>query len=104
MNEYLLGLGFTKTTTNPKFYYLFDRSNLLVLVLHIDDLINTRSSKKLIAECKVSLGQEFDMKDIGLMHYFLDLEVCHGTREVFLGQGKYTIAILKRFHVMDCNP
>jgi hypothetical protein len=44
------------------------------------------------------------MKDIGLMHYFLGLEVWQGTGEVFLGQGKYTIEILKRFHMMDCKP
>jgi hypothetical protein len=56
IDEYLLGLGFTKTTADPNFYYLFDRSDLLVLVLYVDDLILTGSSEKLIAGCKVAVG------------------------------------------------
>jgi hypothetical protein len=43
------------------------------------------------------------MKDIGLMHYFLGLEVWQHPSEIFLGQGKYTIEILKRFRMMDCK-
>jgi hypothetical protein len=71
---YLLGLGFTKTFVYPNLYYLFDRSDFLVLVLYVDDLILTWSSEKLIAWCKVELAREFEM-DIGLMLYFLGLEV-----------------------------
>jgi hypothetical protein len=70
INEYLSGLGFTKTDADSNLYYLVDDSNLLVLVLYVDDLILTGSSEKLIAWCKVELAREFDMKDIGLMHYF----------------------------------
>jgi hypothetical protein len=50
------------------------------------------------------LAREFDMKDIGLMHYFLGLEVWQSPSEVFLGQGKYAVEILKRFQMMDCKP
>eukprot|EP00253_Pinus_taeda_P002368 PITA_02368 len=39
-----------------------------------DDLFSTGSSK-LIEDCKKNLEIEFDMKDLGLMHYFLELEV-----------------------------
>ena len=44
------------------------------------------------------------MKDIGLMHYFLGLEVWQVSREVFLGQGKYAVEILRRFKMEDCKP
>ena len=43
------------------------------------------------------------MKDLGLMHYFLGLEVWQRQKEIFLGQGKYTIDILKRFRMLDCK-
>jgi hypothetical protein len=45
IDEYLLGLGFTKTVADPNLYYLFDRSDLLVLVLYVDDLILIGSSE-----------------------------------------------------------
>jgi hypothetical protein len=95
IDEYLLGLGFTKTFVDPNLYYLFDRFDLLVLVLYVDDLILTGSSEKLIAGCKAELACEFEMKDIGLMHYFLGLEVWQSPGEVFLGQGKYAVEILE---------
>ena len=41
------------------------------------------------------------MKDLGLMHYYLGLEVWKGPDEIYLGQGKYVIDMLKRFYMMD---
>jgi hypothetical protein len=43
------------------------------------------------------------MKDLGLMHYYLGLEVCQKPAEVFLGQGKYLVNILQNFGMMDCR-
>lgn len=74
------------------------------MVLYVDDLILTGSSEKLIAWCKKKLASEFAMKDVSFMHYFLGLEVWQGTGEVFLGQGKYTAEILKRFQMLDSKP
>jgi hypothetical protein len=43
------------------------------------------------------------MKDLGMMHYFLGLEVWQRTNEIFLSQGKYTVEILRRFGMLDCK-
>jgi hypothetical protein len=44
---------------------------------------------------------KFEMKDIVPMHYFLGVEVWQRTGKIFLGQGKYTLEILKRFRMED---
>jgi len=41
----------------------------LILVFYVDDLFLTGSSR-IIEDCKRNLEVEFDMKDLGLMHYF----------------------------------
>jgi hypothetical protein len=41
------------------------------------------------------------MKDLGLMHYYLGLEVWQKRGEAFLGQGKYAVKILQKFGMMD---
>ena len=41
------------------------------------------------------------MKDLGMMHYFLGMEVWQNTDGISLGQGKYVVEILKRFGMMD---
>jgi hypothetical protein len=43
------------------------------------------------------------MKDLGLMHYFLGLEVWKHADKIFLNQGRYTVDILRRFRMMDCK-
>jgi hypothetical protein len=44
------------------------------------------------------------MKDLGMMHYFLGLEVWQRTDEIFLSQGKYTVEILKKFGILNLKP
>jgi hypothetical protein len=70
--------------------------------LILDDLFLTRN-EKLIVECKIKIASKFDMKYLGMMHYFLGLEVWKKLDEIFLCQGKYVVEILKRFKVMDCK-
>jgi len=55
-------------------------------------------SSGLIEDCKRNLAAEFDKKDLGLMHYFVGLEVWHKDGEIFLGQGRYGTD-LKRFRM-----
>ena len=62
-----------------------------------------RGEDKPINECKKKLAAEFEMKDLGMMHYFLGLEVWQSPDEIFLNQGKYTVEILKRFGMLDCK-
>jgi hypothetical protein len=84
---YLQNMGFTKSEADPNLYYIFVGSDQLVLVLYVDVLFLT-SVEKLIVVCKANMAVEFDMKDIDMMLYFF------GSREIFLGQGKYAVEIL----------
>ena len=46
----------------------------LILLLYVDDLFIT-GEERLIAACKRDLALEYEMIDIGLMHYYLGMEV-----------------------------
>eukprot|EP00253_Pinus_taeda_P006050 PITA_06050 len=59
---------------------------------------------QLIKSCKEDLAREFEMKDMGLMHYFLGMEVWQKYGEVFVSQGKYANEILRHFHLEKCKP
>jgi hypothetical protein len=68
----------------------------------VDDLFLT-GEEKLIIECKKKLASKFEMKDLGLMHYLLGLEVWKSPERIFLNQGKYAVEILKRFDMLECK-
>eukprot|EP00253_Pinus_taeda_P031760 PITA_31760 len=78
-------MGFTKSDADANLYYIVVGDDPLILVLYVDDLFITRA-ERLISGCKEDLTMEFEMKDIGLMHYFLGLEVWQEEGHIFLGQ------------------
>ena len=85
--SYLMKLGFTRSIAVPNLYFKVDRERPLLLVLYVDDLFPI-GADPLIHQCKRELAFEFEMKDLGLMHYFLGLEVWQRPGEIFLFQGK----------------
>jgi hypothetical protein len=72
------------------------------LIVHVDDLFLI-GDENIIVGCKRELTSEFEMKDLGMMHYFLGLEVWKRSDEIFLSQGKHNVEILQRSRMMDCK-
>jgi len=93
-------LGFTKRNVDPNLYFKVEKNALVILLLYVDDLFLI-GAKPLIIQCKKKLASNFGMKDVGLMHYYLRLEVWKKPSKFFLGQGKYVLWILHIFGVMD---
>ena len=80
-------LGFTKSKADSILYYKVEDGNPVMLLLYVDDLFVT-GMDGLISNTKRKLAAEFEMKDLGMMHYFLGMEVWQSTDGIFLGQGK----------------
>ena len=95
-------MGFQKSEADPNLYFIMVGDYPLILLLYVDDFFII-SEERPIVFCKRDLASEYEMTDIGLMHYFLGLEVWHEPGHIFLGQGKYAVDILMRFHMEDCR-
>ena len=48
---------------------------ILIFYLYVDDLIYTGNNAEMMEQFKNSMMSEFDMSGLGLMHYFLGIEV-----------------------------
>jgi hypothetical protein len=96
-------MGFVKSEADPNLYFIVVGGDPLILELYVDDLFIT-GAERLITGCKESVASEFEMKGIGLMHYFLALEVWQEDGHIFLGHGRYADEILRRFRMGDCRP
>ena len=66
--------GFTKSKFYPNLYFKVMGDELVILLLYVDNVLLTGNEKQ-ISECKKTLDGEFEMEGLGLMHYFLGLEV-----------------------------
>ncbi len=46
---------------------------------------------------------EFEMKNLGMLHYFLGIEFWKKKDGIFMSQAKYTWDILKNFRMLSCK-
>ena len=82
------------------FFYRTDKGTILLL-LYVDDMIITSDDLSGIQELKDFLSQQFEMKDLGNLSYFLGLEITHSTDELYITQAKYAFELLSRAGLTD---
>ena len=79
-------------------------SQLVFLLLYVDDIILTRNNPTFTATLIHQLSYEFDLMDLGLLHYFLGLQIDYTTTGLFVHQTKYAFDLLVKFAMTDCKP
>ena len=98
IDSFLTSMGFAKSKVNPNLYYKVVEDELVIL--YVDDLFLTGNEKQIV-ESKKKLVEEFEMKDLGLMHCFLGLKVWKSSEGIFLNRAKYVVEILKRLNMLE---
>ena len=84
MDSFLTSFGFTKSKAGSNIYYKVEEGNPVILLLYVDDMFVT-GEDGLIADTKRKLAAEFEMKDFGMMHCFLGMEVWQNADGISLG-------------------
>ncbi|XP_050125649.1 uncharacterized mitochondrial protein AtMg00810-like [Malus sylvestris] len=62
------------------------------------------SDPKLVSDVIVDLTKKFDMKDLGILHYFLGLQIQYTSDGLFVSQSKYTKELIDKVDLQDCKP
>ena len=78
--------------------------SVMIVGVYVDDLILTRASKEIIQSFKEEMQQKFEMSDLGLLSYYLGIEVKQGESSISLFQSGYAKKILEKMGMEDCNP
>ncbi|KZV47100.1 retrovirus-related Pol polyprotein from transposon TNT 1-94, partial [Dorcoceras hygrometricum] len=104
IETYFLKTGFKKCPYEHTLFTKFeDDGKMLIVCLYVDDLSFTGNDVSMFEDFKESMMVEFDMSDLGKMHYFLGIEVVQSTGGIFISQKKYIQELLCRFHMEKCN-
>ena len=72
-----------------------------MLLLYVDDMIITGDDLSGIQELKDFFSQQFEMKDLGRLSYFLGLEITYSTDGLYITQAKYASDLLSRAALTD---
>ena len=65
------------------------------MLVYVDDLVITGSDTQFVGHVVTALGTRFSLKDMGLLHYFLGVEVIPTHAGLFLSQHQYIRTILE---------
>ncbi|WVZ58836.1 hypothetical protein U9M48_009062 [Paspalum notatum var. saurae] len=101
---FLVTLGFTKAKSDTSLFVYRRGDETAYLLLYVDDIVLTASRQQLLQRIITSLQQEFAMKDLGVLHHFLGVTVEPRPSGLLLHQRQYTLDILERAGMTDCNP
>jgi hypothetical protein len=76
----------------------------LILDVYVDDFIITGTSSEVIVAFKAEMKDMFQMSDLKLLSYYLDIEFRQSKDEIFLCQKAYAGKLLERCGLGSCNP
>jgi hypothetical protein len=96
LDDTLLSLGFRRTPSEHGIYVRRNGNVQLVVGVYVDDFIITGSDHGNIRSFKEEMAATFKMSDLGLLHYYLGIEVKQSVSGISLSQGAYAMKILER--------
>lgn len=91
----LLQLGFVNSKVDSYLFNFRDASITCYFLVYVDDLVITRNDTSFVAFVINKLGNEFSLKDMGSLHFFLGMEVIPTSAGLFLSQHKYVYELLE---------
>ena len=104
IDKYFQEHNFTRCPHEHALYVKIKDGDVLITCLYVDDLILTGNNPSMFEEFKKAMTREFEMTDIGLMSYYLGIEVKQKEEGVFISQEGYARELLKKFKMNDCKP
>ena len=94
-------LGYTASPYNSALFLHRTNKGTILLLLCVDDMIITSDNLSGIQEVKDFLSQQFGMKDLGYLSYFLGLEITHSIDSLYITQAKYASDLLSRVGLIN---
>ena len=90
IDGFLLPLSFVRCKYDPNVYLKLIHGYWMIIVLYVDDLLITGSSKNEIASLKDAMNHAFSMTDLWLLSQFLGLEIAQSQHGIKVHKSKYS--------------
>lgn len=81
-----------------------DSSKKSILIVYVDDIIITGDNGEEIQKLKEFLAKQFEIKDLGILIYFLGMEIARSKKGISMVQRKYVLDLLKEIGMLSCKP
>ena len=89
LRQFLVDSRFKNSHSDISLFILDTETNILYLLVYVDDIIITGNSNDLVSQVVEYLVQCFSLKDLGPLSYFLGVEVVPHRNVLLLSQRRY---------------
>jgi hypothetical protein len=103
LDTMLQQLGFKHSDCEHGVYVRGKGSARLLVGVYVDDLIITGNDVDEIVKFKLQMQASFKMSDLGLLSFYLGIEVQQGSSGISLSQTTYARRILDKAGMANCN-
>ncbi|KAJ0443321.1 putative RNA-directed DNA polymerase [Helianthus annuus] len=97
LTNFLLELGFRKSVADPSLFIYSHDGIISYFLVYVDDIVLTGSSDTFVQHIIRSLSKKIYIKDLGMLHHFLGIEVISTTNGLFLSQHAHIQNLLTKF-------
>ncbi|RVW21625.1 Retrovirus-related Pol polyprotein from transposon RE2 [Vitis vinifera] len=100
----LKGYGFLQSYSDYSLFTYTTGNVQINVLVYVDDLIISGNDSTALKTFKAYLSDCFKMKDLGVLKYFLGIEVARSSAGLFLCQRKYTLDIVSEAGLLGAKP
>ena len=78
---------------------------MFIIAVYVDDIVLAGKGDQRMAEVKQALAHQFQVKDMGELHYFLGVKVVRDKEsgDVWIGQPAYATSVLQKYGIMKAK-
>ena len=79
--------GYCQSQADHTMFYKHNKDGkIVILIVYMDDIVLTGSDKEELERLKIRLAEEFEIKDLGALKYFLGMELARSKEGIFVNQ------------------
>jgi Reverse transcriptase (RNA-dependent DNA polymerase) len=103
LSSYLTYYNFQISSADHSLFLKRGENYITIILVYVDNIIIIGDNLEEIKRVKVQLKENFDIKDLGLLKYFLGIEIVRSPKGLFISQRKYTLDLLKETEKLGCK-
>nr|XP_009793735.1 PREDICTED: uncharacterized protein LOC104240569 [Nicotiana sylvestris] len=103
LSQALCTRGYTHSLNDYSLFIKRSESSTVFLAVYVEDIILTGDDPKEINALKIFLDDLFKVKDLGLLNYFLGIELLYVDSGVLLHQRKFVSELVAEYECSDAS-
>ncbi|XP_034672601.1 probable leucine-rich repeat receptor-like protein kinase At1g35710 [Vitis riparia] len=97
-------LGFSSTKSDQSLFINITPTHSTYILVYVDDILITGSNDQFVQHVITQLNNQFALKDLGDIDYFMGIQVKHTSVGMHLSQAKYISNLLQKTKMLHVKP